>query len=131
MREFQSNLPDLSSPLNSQGGYGNASGEFDLTRSLGRKVKSRKDLSQPRRPLRKDKLPPARESGGEDANERYFGSFSLESKRHVWDLLRKHPLFGREGQSRSNRIENNTRDVLTNDPLRLVNNGGHIVYKTP
>lgn len=128
MKEEESNLPFLASPLNSQGGYGNAMGTFNVGNSLKRKVKSRKDLSQPkRRP---------RERGEEEHSEdnsldRYFGSFSVESKRHVWDLLQKHPQFEDKAEVRMNRIRNNTREVLHNDPLKAVNNGGSIKYYNP
>lgn len=118
--------PDLATPLNSQGDYGNAMGGFQLDRSLSRKVKSRKDLSQP-----KGKPPQRVGHPSVNSMERYFGSFSLESKRHVWDLLKKHPLFGDSNLSRSNRIENNTRQVLTNDPLKVLINGGFTVYEHP
>lgn len=63
--------------------------------------------------------------------ERYFGSFSLESKRHVWDLLAKHPQFQSEGKVRKNRIINNTREVLPGDPQKQVINGGLINYLHP
>lgn len=126
MRDRESNIPDLAGPLNSQGDYGNGMGGFQLDRSLERKVKSRKDLSQPQG---KAQTSPNKEIT--DATDRYFGSFSLESKRHVWDLLRKHPLFGDEPPIRKNRIRNNTTEVLPNDPLKIVTNGGYIVYNHP
>lgn len=132
MGEFESNIPDLASPLNTQGGYGNAAGDFRLDRSLHRKVQSRKDLSQPKRESFQEQTPTSTGTGAENNSvDRYFGSFSLESKRHVWDLLKKHPQFGDEGPIRKNRIRNNTREVLINDPQRIVNNGGHIVYEHP
>jgi hypothetical protein len=118
---FKAQLPDTPTPLNSRGGYDNAAGDFNLKRSLTRKVKSRKDLDQPKRV----------DYSEDDAMKRYYGDFSLESKRHVWDLLRKHPLFGQEGAMRMNRIQNNTREVLPNDPLKLPQNGGFILYEKP
>lgn len=112
---FQQNLPDAATPLNSTGGVKNAAGDFDLVRKLERKKKSRKDLDQPK-------------FTEDDAIKRYYGDFSLESKRHVWDLLDKHPLFSDGPKVRMNRVGNNTREVLPNDPTKLVENGGHIVY---
>lgn len=64
-----------------------------------------------------------------DSVDRYYGSFSLESKRHVWDLLDKHPKFGRKGNSRLGQIDNNTREVLPNDPIKTIQNGGKITYE--
>jgi len=119
MKDFlDSHKFDAPTPLNSEGGYKNAAGEFSLKKSLERKVKSRKDLSQPR-------------FSEDDATKRYYGDFSIESKRHVWDLLQHHPLFGKEGNIQMNRIHNNTRKVLKNDPLKLINNGGQVVYTKP
>jgi len=40
-------------------------------------------------------------------------------------------LFGKEGNVRLNRTENNTRDVLHNDPIKIINNGGSITYGKP
>lgn len=132
MGEFESNIPDLATPINSQGGRGNAMGDFHTSRSLHRKVRSRKDLSQPKRVEFEEPGPLSTGEGYPDnAMNRYFGSFSLESKRHVWDLLKKHPLFGDEGPVRKNRIRNNTTEVLPNDPFRNVKNGGYIVYEHP
>lgn len=119
--------PDLATPLNSQGGYGNAMGPFSLKQSLRRKVRSRKDLSQPKR----TEDDPILNHGEDDSITRYYGDFSIESKRHVRDLLKKHPEFGDDGVIRKNRIRNNTTEVLTNDPIRIVTNGGYIVYKHP
>lgn len=131
-REKESNIPDLPTPLNSQGGYGNAMGGFSMDQSLSRKVKSRKDLAQPAGQPYSEGNPISNGTGSENGSvDRYFGSFSLESKRHVWDLLRKHPQFGDEGPVRMNRIRNNTREVLPNDPFRNVTNGGLIVYENP
>lgn len=120
------NVPDLATPLNSQGGYGNAMGGFSLDIDLQRKVKSRKDLSQPQ-----GEVPETKTTDPVNSTDRYFGSFSLESKRHVWDLLQKHPLFSDEGKVRKNRVINNTREVLPNDPVRIVTNGGYIIYEHP
>lgn len=128
----ESNIPDLSTPLSSQGGYGNAMGNFALDRSLRRKVKSREDLAQPAGQSYDEQNPLSNGTGAANGSiDRYFGSFSLESKRHVWDLLSKHPQFGDEGAIRKNRIRNNTREVLPNDPFRNVTNGGYIVYENP
>lgn len=124
--------PDLATPINSWGGRGNGAGPFNLKRSLQRKVKSRKDLSQPKRESFAESSPLETGTGTENnAVDRYFGAFSIESKRHVWDLLKKHPQFGDEGRIRMNRIRNNTTEVLPNDPFRNVTNGGYIVYEHP
>jgi len=141
---FESNLPDTPTPLNSTGGYKNAAGSFPIGKSLQRKVKSRDDLSQPKGDLKeeypkgnqsekpKSNNPLTTTSGSENnAVDRYFGAFSIESKRHVRDLLAKHPLFGKEGNVRLNRTENNTRAVLHNDPIKIINNGGSITYEKP
>jgi len=112
--------PDAPNPLSSAGSprqpYSNASGDFNLNKSLKRKVKSREDLDQPA-------------YGEDDATDRYFGSFSIESHRHVWDLLDKHPKFGQQGKMRMNRVGNNTRSVLPNDPTKTIENGSHILYQ--
>jgi hypothetical protein len=112
--------PDAPNPLSSAGSprqpYSNASGDFDLHKSLKRKVKSRGDLDQPA-------------YTEDDAQKRYFGDFSIESKRHVWDLLDKHPTFGQSGKMRMNRVGNNTRTVLPNDPTKTPVNGSHILYQ--
>jgi len=94
-----SGKPDTPTPINSSGGYANAAGDFNLLKSLIRKVKSRRDLDQPK-------------FTEDDAQKRYYGDFSIESKRHVWDLLAKHPEFDRKGQMQMNRIQNNTKDVI-------------------
>ena len=65
----------------------------------------------------------------DNATDRYFGSFSIESKRNVMDLLKTHPEFGQKGPLRLNRVGNNTREVLLNDPTKTVENGGHILYQ--
>ena len=118
---FASQSPDAPNPLSSKGGYSNAAGDFDIRRSLNRKVKSRADLDQPKRV----------DYSEDDAMKRYYGDFSLESKRHVWDLLQKHPRLGRDGKMQMNRIQNNTREVLPNDPLKLPQNGGFMLYDKP
>lgn len=124
--------PDLPTPINSQGGRSNGAGGFDLKRSLQRKVKSRKDLSQPKREGYAEQNPLETGTGTENnAVDRYFGAFSLESKRHVWDLLDKHPRFGSQPGILLNRIDNNTTEVLPNDPFRNVKNGGYVVYEHP
>lgn len=133
MKRSDPSVPDLATPISSHGGYGNAMGNFNLDRSLQRKVRSRKDLSQPKRveddgemPFFENFEPPKTD---DDAMSRYYGSFSIESKRHVWDLLKKHPEFGREGAIRLNRVRNNTAEVLPNDPVKNVTNGGFVVYE--
>lgn len=118
---FAAQVPDAPNPLSSKGGYGNAAGDFNLKGGLKRKVKSRADLDQPKR----------EDFSEDDAMKRYYGDFSLESKRHVWDLLQKHPRFGRQGPVQMNRIDNNTREVLPNDPLKLPQNGGFMLYDKP
>lgn len=119
MKEFlDSHKFDAPTPLTSEGGYKNAAGSFSLKRSLERKVKSRKDLDQPK-------------FSEDDAMKRYYGDFSIEAKRHAWDLLQHHPLFGDTGSIRMNRIHNNTAKVLKNDPLKLIENGGYTVYLHP
>jgi hypothetical protein len=67
----------------------------------------------------------------DDATQRYFGSFSVEAKRNVFDLLKNHPEFARKGNMNMGRVENNTRDknIMPNDPTRIVENGGYIVYE--
>jgi hypothetical protein len=137
---FSSDTQDAATPLNSAGtptqSYRNAAGDFDLKNKYGtRKVKSRRDLDQP-----KDGEEPMRDgtaaeyiegplgTGGsqtDDATQRYFGSFSLEAKRHVWDLLKQHPKFGDGKGLRLNRVGNNTREVLPNDPTITQENGGY------
>jgi hypothetical protein len=124
--------PDLATPINSQGGRGNGAGGFNLKRSLQRKVKSREDLSQPKRESFNEQNPLSTGTNTENnAVDRYFGAFSIESKRHVWDLLGKHPEFGDKPGIRMNRIRNNTTEVLPNDPFRNVTNGGYTVYEHP
>jgi hypothetical protein len=121
-----SNIPDTATPLNSAGtpsqAYGNAAGGFDLKNKYGpRKVKSRKDSDQPKG------SPPSVESKeqDDDATKRYFGDFSIEAKRNVQDLLKTHPMFDEKSNVRLNRVQNNTREVLPNDPTITQENGGY------
>lgn len=142
MDEFfsSSNVPDTPTPINSAGTptqkYRNAAGDFNLKNKYGsRKVKSRKDLDQPKpgnEPMRDNTDPqyiegPLNTGGTEkdDATQRYFGSFSIEAKRNVMDLLKNHPKFDKEGKVRMNRVENNTREVMPNDPTITQENGGY------
>jgi len=135
-----SNVPDTPTPVNSAGTptqkYSNAAGEFDLKNKYGsRKVKSRKDLDQPKKgeePMRDNTAPeyiegPLNTGGTEtdDATQRYFGSFSIEAKRNVMDLLKNHPEFARKGNVNMGRVENNTREVMPNDPTITQENGGY------
>jgi hypothetical protein len=145
MDEFlssSSNVPDTPTPINSAGypsqKYRNAAGDFDLRNKYGsRKVKSRKDLDQPKdgeEPMRDGTLPKYNESplatGGsekDDATKRYFGDFSIESKRNVRDLLQNHPMFDKKGSVRLNRVQNNTPVVMPHDRTKIVENGGYVV----
>jgi hypothetical protein len=144
MDELFSGTQDAATPINSAGvptqPYGNAAGEFDLKNKYGnRKVKSRRDLDQPKagkEPMRDNTAAeyiegPLNTGGSEtdDATQRYFGSFSIESKRHVWDLLKQHPEFGDKKGLRMNRVGNNTKEVMPNDPTKVVENGGYIIYE--
>ena len=142
MDEFFSGVQDAATPINSAGTptqpYSNAAGEFDLNDKYGtRKVKSRKDLDQP-----KDGEEPMRDgtaaeyiegplnTGGtetDDATQRYFGSFSIEAKRNVFDLLKNHPEFARKGNVNMGRVENNTREVMPHDETKTVENGGYLI----
>ena len=137
-----SNVPDTPTPVNSAGTptqkYSNAAGEFDLKNKYGsRKVKSRKDLDQPKKgeePMRDNTAPeyiegPLNTGGTEtdDATQRYFGSFSIESKRNVMDLLKHHPEFDQKGNVRMNRVQNNTREVMPDDATKTVENGGYLI----
>ena len=142
MDEFFSGVQDAATPINSAGTptqpYSNAAGEFDLNNKYGsRKVKSRRDLDQP-----KDGEEPMRDgtaaeyiegplnTGGtetDDATQRYFGSFSIEAKRDVFDLLKNHPEFDQKTKVRMNRVQNNTRDVMPNDQTNTVENGGYLI----
>ena len=147
MDEFlSSNVPDTPTPINSAGTptqkYRNAAGDFNLDNTWGpRKVKSRKDLDQPKdgpEPMRDGTLPKYVEgplsTGGtekDDATQRYFGSFSIEAKRNVFDLLKNHPEFDKKDNVRMNRVQNNTRDkdIMPNDPTKIVENGGYMIYE--
>lgn len=142
---LSSNTPDAPTPISSAGtptqSYRNAAGDFNLKKSLKRKVLSRKDLDQPQdgeEPMRDGTDPQYQEgplaTGGtqtDNATDRYFGSFSIESKRNVMDLLKNHPEFDQQGKVRMNRVGNNTRDkdIMPNDPTRIVENGGYIIYE--
>jgi hypothetical protein len=147
MKEFleSHNVQDAPTPISSAGaptqGYGNASGEFDLKKSLRRKVKSRKDLNRmtdEEVPMRDNTAPEYQEgplnTGGsqtDNSTDRYFGSFSIEAKRNVQDLLKTHPEFARKGNVNLGRVSNNTRDkdVMPNDPTKTVENGGYMIYQ--
>jgi hypothetical protein len=147
MDEFlSSNVQDAATPINSAGTptqpYRNAAGDFDLRNKYGsRKVKSRKDLDQPKdgeEPMRDNTAPeyiegPLNTGGTEtdDSTQRYFGSFSIEAKRNVMDLLKTHPMFAKKGSMNMGRVENNTRDkdVMPNDPTKIINNGGSVTYE--
>jgi hypothetical protein len=146
MKEFleSHNVADAPTPISSAGaptqGYRNASGDFDLSRELRRKIKSRKDLSQPASKVKnelEDRSQPQYQEGPlstggsqqDNATDRYFGSFSIEAKRNVMDLLDTHPTFGDKEKVRMNRIGNNTREVMPNDPTKTVENGGYIIYQ--
>jgi hypothetical protein len=142
MEELFSGVQDAATPINSAGTptqpYSNAAGEFDLKNKYGtRKVKSRKDLDQP-----KDGEEPMRDgtaaeyiegplnTGGtetDDATQRYFGSFSIEAKRNVFDLLKNHPEFARKGNVNMGRVGNNTRSVMPHDETKTVENGGYLI----
>jgi hypothetical protein len=68
----------------------------------------------------------------DDATSRYFGSFSIEAKRNVQDLLKTHPMFDEKVGIRMNRVKNNTREVLPSDPTIVQENGGYrITYDLP
>jgi hypothetical protein len=142
MDEFFSGVQDAATPINSAGvptqPYSNAAGEFDLKNKYGsRKVKSRKDLDQPKdgeEPMRDGTLPKYDEgplsTGGnssDDATKRYFGDFSIEAKRNVMDLLKTHPMYDEKNGIRMNRVQNNTREVMKNDQTKTVENGGYLI----
>ena len=142
---LSSNVQDAATPLNSAGTptqpYKNAAGDFNLHKSLKRKPLSRKDLDQPEdgdEPMRDGTDPQYQEgplnTGGtqtDNATDRYFGSFSIEAKRNVMDLLKTHPMYAKKGSVNLGRVENNTRDkdIMPNDPTRIVENGGYIIYE--
>jgi hypothetical protein len=141
MKEFleSNNVADAPTPISSAGApsqaYGNAAGNFDLKQSLKRKIKSRNDLDQPKKgtmPMRDNTAPEFQEgplnTGGpqtDDATSRYFGSFSIEAKRNVQDLLKTHPMFDEKVGIRMNRVKNNTREVLPSDATITQENGGY------
>ena len=125
MKELFHNPPDLPTPLNSQGGFSVGSGGFKVQRKLKRKKSGPVYQGAP---LHKSG---SSSSVSENATDRYLGSFSIESKRHVWDLLTKHPKFGDSGSLRLNRVRNNTSEVLKNDPVKIPLNGGFTVYQKP
>jgi len=143
MDEFlSSNIQDAATPINSAGTptqpYRNAAGDFDLKNKYGsRKVKSHRDLDQPKdgeEPMRDNTAPeyiegPLNTGGTEtdDANQRYFGSFSIEAKRNVFDLLKNHPEFARKGNVNLGRVENNTREVMPHDQTKTIENGGYLI----
>jgi hypothetical protein len=135
-------VQDAATPINSAGTptqpYRNAAGDFDLRNKYGsRKVKSRKDLDQPKdgeEPMRDNTAPeyiegPLNTGGTEtdDSTQRYFGSFSIEAKRNVFDLLKNHPEFARKGNVNLGRVENNTREVMPGDATKVVENGGYLI----
>ena len=140
---FSSNIQDAPTPINSAGNptqsYRNAAGDFNLNNKYGsRKVKSRDNLDQPKEgeePMRDNTASAYQEgplnTGGsqnDNASDRYFGSFSVEAKRNVMDLLSNHPEFDKKGNVRMNRIQNNTKEVMPNDPTKTVLTGGDIIY---
>jgi hypothetical protein len=142
MEDLFSGVQDAATPINSAGTptqpYSNAAGEFDLKNKYGtRKVKSRRDLDQPKdgeEPMRDGTLPKYNEgplaTGGnekDDATKRYFGDFSIEAKRDVMDLLKTHPMYDEKSNVRMNRVQNNTRDVMPNDQTKTVENGGYLI----
>jgi hypothetical protein len=139
---FGSTIQDAATPINSAGTptqpYSNAAGEFNLKNKYGsRKVKSRRDLDQPKdgeEPMRDGTLPKYGEgplsTGGtesDDSTKRYFGDFSIEAKRNVMDLLKTHPMFDEKGPVRMTRVGNNTREVMPHDQTKIVENGGYLV----
>jgi hypothetical protein len=139
---FSSGTQDAATPINSAGtptqSYRNAAGDFNLHNMYGsRKVKSRRDLDQPKEgdePMRDgtaaEYIEGPLNTGGtetDDATQRYFGSFSVEAKRNVFDLLKNHPEFDQKGSARMNRVGNNTREVMPGDATKVVENGGYLI----
>jgi hypothetical protein len=139
---FSSGTQDAATPINSAGtptqSYRNAAGDFDLKNKYGsRKIKSRKDSDQPKEgeePMRDGTLPKYGEgplsTGGnssDDSTKRYFGDFSIEAKRNVFDLLKTHPMFAKKGNVNMGRVENNTREVMPHDQTKIVENGGYLI----
>jgi hypothetical protein len=141
MNELFRGTQDAATPVNSAGvptqSYRNASGDFNLVKELRRKVKSRRDLDQPKdgeEPMRDGTDPKYIEghlnTGGtetDDATQRYFGSFSVEAKRNVFDLLKNHPEFARKGPMNMGRVGNNTREVIPGDATKVAENGGYLI----
>ena len=141
MKEFFSGIQDAPTPISSAGNptqsYRNAAGEFDLNKELRRKVKSRKDLGKmsAEKPNLPDVSQPEYQEGPlntggsqqDDATSRYFGNFSIEAKRNVFDLLKNHPDFERKGNMNLGRVQNNTREVMPHDKTKTVENGGYII----
>jgi len=126
---FSSLIPDAPTPINSAGtptqSYRNAAGDFDLESKYGsRKVKSRSDSDQPKSG---DSPTPPSANEEDDATQRYFGSFSIEAKRNVMDLLKNHPEFDQRNGVKLNRVQNNTREVMPNDQTKTVENGGYLI----
>jgi hypothetical protein len=139
---FSSGTQDAATPINSASvptqPYSNAAGDFNLKNKYGsRKTKSRKDSDQPKdgeEPMRDGTLPKYGEgplsTGGDssdDSTKRYFGDFSIESKRNVMDLLQTHPMYAKKGNANMGRVENNTREVMPHDQTKIVENGGYLV----
>ena len=142
MEELFSGTQDAATPINSAGvptqPYSNAAGDFNLKNKYGsRKIKSRKDLDQPKEgeePMRDGTAAeyiegPLNTGGSEtdDATQRYFGSVSVEAKRNVFDLLKNHPEFARKGNMNMGRVGNNTRSVMPGDATKVVENGGYLI----
>jgi len=142
MKDFlSSNTQDAATPLNSAGtptqSYKNAAGDFNLNKSLKRKPLSRKDLdpSDDEKEQMRDGTDPQYQEGPlntggtqtDNATDRYFGSFSIEAKRNVMDLLKTHPMYAKNGNVNLGRVENNTRDkdIMPNDPTITQENGGY------
>jgi hypothetical protein len=140
---MSNNTPDTPTPISSAGTptqpYSNAAGEFNLKKDLSRKIKSRRDLNKQSRetPDLPDMTDPKYiedplNTGGtqtDNAIDRWYGSFSIEAKRNVFDLLKNHPEFDKRNGLQLNRVGNNTRNVLMNDPTKTVNTGGSISYQ--
>ena len=139
---FDSGTQDAATQINSAGTptqpYSNAAGDFNVKNKYGsRKLKSRKDSDQPKdgeEPMRDNTAAeyiegPLNTGGSEtdDATQRYFGSFSVEAKRNVMDLLKNHPEYGQKGNVRMNRVGNNTREVMPGDATKVVENGGYLI----
>jgi hypothetical protein len=139
---FSSGTQDAATPINSAGtptqSYRNAAGDFNLHNKYGsRKVKSRRDLDQPKEgdePMQDgtaaEYIEGPLNTGGtetDDATQRYFGSFSVEAKRNVFDLLKNHPEFARKGNMNMGRVGNNTREVMPGDATKVVENGGYLI----